>query len=186
MSKVKDTVTISEIMFGAEVENESGFKTQIININTVEPVNQFKVNEDGEKEEKQVRQLGIRMSDFTRILVLNDLVALIDTCDVADDVTDMKIRFAKQYKNQIKVLKGAKLTIEREEDKREMYDTTKPLVDEKGKPKVNEDGEPMYEPLKDAEGKVVKKLVGYTDIKYVKLELSQPAMKLAEKLVYEM
>lgn len=187
MSKVKNVVTISDIMFGAEFENESGFKTQIVNFNIVEPLGQFKVGEDDEKEYKEVRQIGLRMSDFTRVLVLNDLVALIDPCEVADDVTDPKIRFAKQYKNLIKVLKGAKLTIEREEIKTTVYDETKPLLDEKGKQVVDkETGEPKFEVKKDENGKEVKKLTGYSDIQYVALELTQPALKLAEKLVYEM
>ena len=71
---MKNVVKVANVVFGAEIEN-NGFQVQLVNFNLIDPMEQFKVNDDGEKELKSVRQLTIRMSEFTRLLVLDDCLS---------------------------------------------------------------------------------------------------------------
>ena len=183
---MKNTITIADIMFSKEFESESGFKTQLVNLNIVEKLLQFVKGEDDDKEEMEKRQFAVQMSDFTRILVLHPLLALVDEQDLTSEqkMLPKEQQLMLQYKNQIKLLKGGKLTIQREEVYQVVLDESKPKLDEKGQQIINEDGEPQFEVKVDENGKEVKKLVGFKDIQYLKLELTQPAERLAEKLVY--
>lgn len=183
---MKNTITIADVMFSKEFETESGFKTQLVNLNIVEKLLQFVKGEDDEKEQIEKRQLALRLSDFTRLLVLHPMLALVDEQELNLDQKKLpkEEQLLIQYKNQIKLLKGAKLSIEREEIEQTMFDESKPKLDAKGKQVVGEDGEPVFEVLVDENGKTVKKLVGFGEIKFLKLELTMPAEKLAEKMVY--
>lgn len=184
MSTVKNTVTISDVIFGNRFENKSGVEVQPVNINIVEKLSQFKINDDEEKEEKQIRQITINLSEFTRLLVLDDFLGLIKENDVPEDITEPKTQLSIKYADQLRCMKGAKLTIEREEVKEVIPDKTKPITDVNGDPKLDENGEQMYEPIVGEDGKPVKKLVGYGDTRFIKLELSSAAAKLAEHLAY--
>lgn len=184
MSTVRNTVTISDVIFGNRFENKNGVEVQPVNINIVEKLSQFKINDDDEKEEKQIRQITINLSEFTRLLVLDDFLGLIKENDVPEDVTEPKEQLSIKYADQLRCMKGAKLTLEREEVKEVIPDETKPITDENGNPKLDENGEQMYEPVVGEDGKPVKKLVGYGDTRFIKLELSSAAAKLAEHLAY--
>lgn len=183
MSTQRDVVTVSEIVFGNSFENKNGITVQPVNINIVERLNQFKKNDDDEKEEKEIRQLTINLSEFTRILVLNDYLALIKDSKVPEEITERKLQLAKQYEDQLRVLKGAKITIEREKIEEPEFDLSKPLEDKDGNP-IMKDGEQVYDVKVDDEGKPIKKLVGYGDTRFTKLELSAAAAKLAEHLAF--
>lgn len=186
MKTQKDVVTISEVNFGAKVTNEgNGFSTSIININILERLNQFKKNEDDEKEEKQVRQLGVRLSDFTRLIVLDEYLALIPEGDVDVNITDPKTIFDIKYAQHKSILKGAKLTINRERVESVVYDTEKPKTDSDGNPIVNEDGEVQYETKKDENGKDVMTLTSYGEIEFVELKLTNAALEKAKYLAFK-
>ena len=166
---MKTTVTISKVYFGAEIETDYG-TASIVNINTVEPVLQGKKNDDGEKEIVQIRQLAMRMSDFERILVLDQHLPLLDVPQLTDEQKKLSMReqFELQYKEHIKVLKGAKLTIEREEIK-----APKMTQDENG----NEVAE------LDKDGNEVMILAGFGDTKYTSLLITDFATKYCEHLL---
>ena len=184
MSTVKDTVTISDVIFGNRFENKNGVEVQPVNINIVEKLSQFKINDDDEKEEKQIRQITVNLSEFTRLLVLNDMLALVKESDVPEEIADVRAQLAKKYEDQVRILKGAKITVEREEIKDVIPDETKPLVDDNGDPKLDDSGEQMYEPLVGNDGKPVKKLVGYGETRFTKIELTPAATKLAEHIAF--
>lgn len=179
---MKNVVTIVDLYYGSQFENKQGFKTTLVNMVLLEPLKQFRITEDGEKELVSVRQLALRVSDFLRMLVLDETLALMDK--ETSSAEDEKIKFLEEYKNFIKVLKGAKLTLQREELTSKKFDVNKPLVDKDGKPLVNEDGEVMYDLLRDAEGNPVEDLIGFGETTFVKLELTSTAKRLAEKLVF--
>lgn len=184
MSTVKETVTISDVIFGNKFENKNGIEVQPVNINLVEKLSQFKINDDEEKEEKQIRQITINLSEFTRLLVLNDMLALVKESDVPEEITDVKAQLTKKYEDQVRILKGAKITIEREEIKDVVPDETKPITDEDGNPKLDDNEEQMYEPMLGEDGKPLKQLVGYGETRFIKLELTPAASKLAEHIAF--
>lgn len=182
---MKNVVTISDIMFGKPFENKNGIDTQLVNLNTVEKIHQFKMNEDGEKKGIEKAQIAINFSNFTRMLVLDQWLALMPTVKLSDEQEALPKaeRDAIVYANHLRVLRGAKVTISRTEDTEVQYDETKPLKDEKGEP-VLKDGEQVYEELKDENDKVVKKVVGYRDLEVVAIELTPAASKLAQHLAF--
>lgn len=163
---MKNTVKISQIYFSAPIEGDYGTYC-IANINTIERIKQFKLNEDGDKEEVEARQLSIRDNEFDRLLVCNDYLAALPVEQVSDeDQTTMernKILEAK-YKNHIDLLRGATLEIEREE----IYEN---IVDDEG----NE--------VKDAEGKPQTKLVGFGEMTIKSLKLNVVCQKKIEKML---
>ena len=167
---MKQTVKIADIYFSDPIENkESGIKNVICNISTVEKVEKFKKDPDNEdiKILKKVNYLDCRLSDFKRIVVLDDTLAIVEDNVLSEEESKLseKDRYLLQYKNQIRCLKGATLTFEKE------------CVYE---PELNEDGEEV----KDEEGKAIKKLIGFGETTFIKLELSQAGTKLAEKLAF--
>ena len=183
----KDVITIADVMFGKVFTNKNQIDTQLVNLNTVEKIRQFRVNEDGEKEEVEKRQIAIPFSDFTRMLVLDGMLALVPESVVSEDAASKPkneqdaIRFA----NQVRCLRGAKLTIKRDEDWEDVPDETKPVVDGEGNPVLDDNNEQTYHPLLGEDGKPVKKLVGYRNLEVVAIELSAPAAKLAEHLAWQ-
>lgn len=182
----KDVITIADIMFGKPFENKNGIDTQLVNLNTVEAVHQFRVNEDGEKEEVEKRQIAIPFSDFTRMLVLDGMLALVPESAVSGDATSRpkNEQDAIKFANQVRCLRGAKLTIKREEEFEVVPDETKPVVDGAGNAVLDDNEEQVYEPLLGEDGKPVKRLVGYRNLEVVAVELSGPASKLAEHLAF--
>lgn len=178
----KEVITIAEVRFSKEFETESKFKMQMVNLNIVERLEQFEKDEDDEKVLVNKRQLGVRMSDFKRILVLNEWLALIPEEDLNEDQSKFEkdkqseIIFAKH----VRCLKAAKLTIEREEVFAPVYDTKKPLHDKDGNVVVDEDGNVQYEVKKDENGKDMKQLVGFGEMSFVDLKLTGAAEELAK------
>ena len=113
---MKNTIKIVEIYGGKKTE-QNGFDVTLVNISTFEPLLQFKVNEYGEKELKKVHQLTIRLSEFKKLFILDDMLALLEPKKLTDEeknLTDEE-QFATIYSEHIKVLRGARLVIEREE-----------------------------------------------------------------------
>lgn len=182
----KDVITIADVMFGKVFTNKNQIDTQLVNLNTVEAVHQFKVNEDGEKEEMEKRQIAIPFSDFTRMLVLDGMLALVPECELtAEDATKEKHKQdAIKHADQVRCLRGAKLTIKREEELEVVPDESKPVVDADGNAVLDDNEEQVYEPLLGEDGKPVKRLVGYRNLEIVAVELSGPASKLAEHLAF--
>ena len=182
----KDVITIADVMFGKVFTNKNQIDTQLVNLNTVEKVQQFRLNEDGEKEEVEKRQIAIPFSDFTRMLVLDGMLGLVPERELStEDASKPKDEQDKvRYADHVRCLRGAKLTIKRDEDWEVVPDETKPLSNEDGSPKLNDSDEQIYEPLLDEEGKPVKKLVGYRNLEVVAVQLSAPAAKLAEHLAF--
>lgn len=162
---MKNVVKIANVVFGVEIEN-NGFQVQLVNINLVDPIDQFKVNEDGEKELKSQKQLTIRMPEFVRLLVLDDTLALVPEKSVTDEENKLSKQeiLSMRFADQLRLLKGATVAVEREEIK---------------EAKLDDDGNEV----KDEEGKVVKELVGFGETKFNKLELTPIAKKLCEKLI---
>ena len=162
---MKNVVKVANVVFGAEIEN-NGFQVQLVNFNLIDPMEQFKVNDDGEKELKSVRQLTIRMSEFTRLLVLDDCLALVPEKPLSDEENNLKDneKLAIRFADHLRILKGATITVDREEVKEDVLD---------------DDGKPVT----DDEGKVKKNLVGFGETKFTKLELTPIAKKLCEKLI---
>lgn len=184
MSTVKNVVTVSDVIFGNKFENKNGVEVQPVNINIVEKLSQFKVNDDEEKEEKQIRQITINLSEFTRLLVLDGYLGLIKESDVPEEITDSKVILTKKYEDQVRCLKGAKLTIEREEIKEIVPDESKPITDDEGNPKLDDNDEQMYEPMVGEDGKPIKKLVGYGETRFTKIELTPAANELAKHIAF--
>lgn len=162
---MKNTVKIANIMFGAEVES-NGHSVQLVNINLVDALKQFKVNEDGDKELKEARQLTIRMSEFTRLLVLDDYLALVPEKMLNDDEQKLSNReqLTLRYADACRLLKGAEISLTREE----IYED-----------KLDDDGNP----IKDAEDKPVQTLVGFGTTEFTSAKLTPIAAKVAEKLI---
>lgn len=163
---MKNTVKISQVYFSTPIEGDYGTYC-IANINTIERIKQFKVNEDGEKEEVEARQLSIRDNEFDRLLVVNDFLAALPLEQVSDE--DQAVMQRNQildirYKHHIELLRGATLEIEREE----VYEN---VVDDEG----NE--------VKDAEGKVQTKLVGFGEMTIKSLKLNIICQKKVEKML---
>lgn len=161
---MKNTVKIANIMFGAEIEN-NGYQVQLVNLNLLDTLKQFKVNEDGEKELKEVRQLTIRMSEFMRLLVLDDYLALVPEKVLSDDEQKLSNReqLALRYADACRLLKGAEITLEREE----IYE-----------PELDDDGKPI-----EKDGKPVQNLVGFGATEFSSVKLTPIATKVAEKLI---
>lgn len=161
---MKNIVKIANIMFGAEVEN-NGYSVQLVNLNLLDTLKQFKVTEDGDKELKEVRQLTIRMSEFTRLLVLDDYLALVPEKVLNEDEQKLsnKEQLALRFRDQCRLLKGAEITLEREE-------INEPELDDDGKP-VEKDGKP------------VQNLVGFGATEFTSVKLTPIATKVAEKLI---
>lgn len=179
---MKDVLTIVDVTYTPTFENKKGFKTKLVDLVLMQPLLQGKTSENGEKVLVSIKQYGVNLNEFKRILILDETLCLIEK--EKSSVEDETLKFFEEYKNHIKVLRGAKLTLEREEGKAKKFDVNKPLTDDNGKPLVDEDGEVMYDYLRDAEGNIVEQLTGFGDTKFVKLELTPTAKKLAEKLVF--
>lgn len=162
---MKNTVKIANVVFGAEVEN-NGYSVQLVNLNLLNTLKQFKVNEDGEKELKEVRQLTIRMSEFTRLLVLNDYLALVPEKMLNEDEQKLsnKEQLSLRFADQCRLLKGAEITLNREE----IYEA-----------ELDDDGNP----IKDKEGNDVKTLVGFGATEFTNVKLTPIAARVAEKLI---
>ena len=162
---MKNTVKVANVVIGAEIEN-NGYQVRLVNINLVDPIEQFKVNEDGDKELKAIKQLTVRMSEFTRLLVLDEALALVPEKSVVDEEGRLneQEKLSIRYEDQLRLLKGATISIDREEIKEDVLD---------------DDGNPV----KDDDGKVQKELVGFGETKFTKLELTSIAKKLCEKLI---
>lgn len=161
---MKNTVKIANVVFGAEVEN-NGYSVQLVNLNLLDTLKQFKVNEDGEKELKEVRQLTIRMSEFTRLLVLDDYLALVPEKMLNEDEQKLsnKEQLSLRFADQCRLLKGAEITLNREE----IYEAEL------------DDGKP----IKDKEGNDVKTLVGFGATEFTNVKLTPIAARVAEKLI---
>ena len=165
---MKNTIKIVEIYGGKTIE-QNGFNVQLVNISTFEPLLQFKVNEDGEKELKNVHQLTLRLSEFKKLFVLDDMLALINPKKLTDEeknLTDEE-KFSIIYRDQIRVLKGAKLVIERDE-----------ILE-------NNDDEDNDEEENDQENDQEKKLISFGEMKFLSLTLTPAARQKAEKIVFE-
>lgn len=163
---MKNTVKISQVYFSTPIEGDYGTYC-IANINTIERIKQFKVNEDGEKEEVEVRQLSIRDNEFDRLLVANDYLAALPLGEVSDE--DQAVMQRNQvldikYKRHMELLRGATLEIEREE----IFES---VVDDEG----NE--------VKDEDGKVQTKLVGFGEMTIKSLKLNVICQKKVEKML---
>lgn len=186
LQAMKNVITIADVMFGKVFTNKNQIDTQLVNLNTVEKIHQFKMNEDGEKEEVEKRQIAIPFSDFTRMLVLDGMLGLVPECAISEeDASKPKDEQDRiKYSNVVRCLRGAKLTIKRDEDWEVVPDETKPKQNAEGEAEVDEYGEQVYEPLIGEDGKPVKKLVGYRNLEVVAVELSAPAAKLAEHLAF--
>lgn len=178
MSTVRNTVTISNVMFGNEFENNNGIHVQPVNINTVERINQFKIVDD-EKEEKEIRQLTIGMNEFTRLLAKGGWIAQIKESKVDETGKTQKEILNERYEDQLNCLKGATLVFDREEVKETVYDETKPVMNPDGSPKLDDNEEQVYEPLME-NGKPVKKLIGYGELTFVSLKLTNEGEELAK------
>lgn len=187
LQAMKNVITIADVMFGKVFTNKNQIDTQLVNLNTVEKIHQFRMNEDGEKEEVEKRQIAIPFSDFTRMLVLDGMLGLVPEHTLSDeDASKPKDEQDKiRYADQVRCLRGAKLTIKRDEDWEVVPDETKPKQNADGEAEVDEYGEQIYEPLIGEDGKPVKKLVGYRNLEVVAVELSAPAAKLAEHLAFK-
>lgn len=167
---MKATVTISKVVFGAAVENNFGSTTQLVNFSLVEPLLQGKINEDGEKEIKSVRQMGLNINDFDRILCLNEYTAILPEVKLQEEQKKLpeQEQLAIKYENHIRALKGAKLTLEKEE----VYEA-----------ETEEDENGEVKNKVDAEGKVIKKLVAFGDTKYISLTISPIAEQFCMNLM---
>lgn len=179
---MKNVVTITDINYGSSFENKNGIKTTIINLSLFEKLPQFKEDdENGGKVYREIKSYGINLSDFLRLFILDENLPYIDERRVDDSVTDPSERFKIKYHYHIKCMKGAKLTIEREEIEGIIYSDVI-AKDDKGKDIVDkETGEVQFEPKRDEKGNIVKKLVGFGDTKFVKLELTKRGSELALK-----
>jgi hypothetical protein len=162
---MKNTVKIANIVFGAEVES-NGHSVQLVNINLVDALKQFKVNEDGDKELKEARQLTIRMSEFTRLLVLDDYLALVPEKMLNDDEQKLSNReqLTLRYADACRLLKGAEISLTREE----IYED-----------ELDDDGNS----IKDDEDKPVRTLVGFGTTEFTSVKLTPVAARVAEKLI---
>lgn len=163
---MKNTVKISSIYFSNEIEGDYG-KFVIVNINLVEKLPQFKMNEDGEKELVEVRQLSMREGDFDRLLVVNDYLAAIPKEVVEEEKKDSLTRNQRleiEYKQHIDLLRGATITLEREEIKQD---------------KVDDEGNVV----KDSEGNTVRTLVGFGETTIKDVSLNKICQKKAEKIL---
>ena len=182
MSTVRTTVTISGVEFGNPFENARGFRVIPVNINTNEKINQFKLIED-EKEERNIRQFTINMAEFTRLLSKGGWLAYIKENKVNEEGKTEKQILDERYEDQRICLNGATLVFDREEVRETVYDETKPIMNEDGSPKLDENEEQMYEPLIE-KGKVVTKLVGYGELTFISLKLTDEGMELAKDKAY--
>jgi hypothetical protein len=167
---MKNVVTISKVYFGAEINTDYG-TVKIVNLNLVEPLLQGKKNEDGDKELVEVRQLAMRMSDFERMLMLDENLAFLEVKELTEEEKNLgeREKFEIQYKHHIQVLRAAKLTIEREEIK---------------VPKVtgqDENGNDIVE--KDREGNEVMVLSEFGETKYTNIVLTNVAKRYCEHLL---
>lgn len=181
---MKSTITISEVFMNRSFTNENGLEIQLVNLNIVEKLPQFQVEED-EKKLIEKRQFTIKMSDFKRLLVLDPMLALVPNVKLSEEEQQLpkNEQLMIQFGRQIQLLRAAKLTIDREEVKTVEY-SDKPVLDENGEPKKDANGDIVYEPQLDDDGKPKQHLVGFGETSFIKLELTSPAAKLAERFAF--
>ena len=163
---MKNKVKIVEVKVSNTVEN-NGYDVRLININILNPRPCFKVNEDGEKELKDVRQLTIRLSELKRIFILDDMLALLPEAKIKkeklNEINEREALEIKYYRH-FNALKAAELTVDREE----VYDAE---LDDEGTPVLNENGEPK------------KVLIGFGKTNYSDLKLTSFSKKYIEKAI---
>lgn len=191
MSKVTNTVKIVSAYFGAEVLNEkTGIKTRIVNFILDDKISRVRKVE-AEKNVIQTKQYGISKGEFDALLIQDELLAhlqfpftinsnnqvvktigsnlteddiksLNDSLQTVEGKTDV---LNTQYAEHFDKLRGATITIIREE-------ITKDLVDEDG------------QPLKDEEGNPKTVVIGYGESEIKSLTLTSVARKLIEKKIF--
>ena len=163
---MKNTIKIVEVKISNTVEN-NGYDIRLININILDPIPCFKVNEDGEKELKEIRQLTIRLSELKRIFILDDMLALLPEAKIKkeklNEINEREALEIKYYRH-FNALKAAELTIDREE----VYDAE---LDDDGNPIMDEKGEPK------------KKLISFGKTEYKALKLTAFSKKYIEKVI---
>lgn len=182
---MKNTVTIVSVFSGETFTNKQGFRTNLMNISTFEPYEHFEFNADGDKVLSRAREVAITRSDFLRLLVLDEDLPFINESEITEREKQLSEgqQFDWRYHRQIKCMKSARLTIEREEVKTIVY-SDKVRLDEKGKEVVDpETGEVLFEPLLGEDGQPVTKVIGFGATRFVSLELTPRGRELARKYV---
>ena len=167
---MKNTVKISGVAFGGQVTTDNGTQLQLVSINIVEGIPAFRIV-DGEKKLVTSHQLSVRMGEFTRLLALDENLALVEESELTDEEKRLsqQEQLTKRFKFQMQVLRGAQLTFSREE----MFEVQE----------EDDDTDDAAEGAADANAKpkTDKIVVGYKDLTFDKLILSNAAIKLIEK-----
>ena len=179
---MKTTFTVNGVKFAPVFENkERGYKTQLVNLYTDEKVPQFNVIDD-EKVYVEKRELSIPFADFTRLIAKAGWVAYIPLTRLStEEKTLNKHEMDKiEYSDHVLCLNGAVVTIERDEIRETVYDETKPLSNEDGTSKLDENDEQIYAPQVDKNGNPVTKTVGYKDLRIISVKLTDEGTELAK------
>lgn len=181
---VKEVVTISEVKIRSSFTNDRGIKVVPVTVNTIERVNQFQKDENDNKVLKSIRQVpNVNLSDFTRLLALSPYLPLIKKSAVSKTAAEDE-QLNTMYEDHLRCLGGAKLTLERVEIRDYEY-TDEPELDKDGNPKVDENEDVVYKKALDDKGNPITKLIGYGETSYLKLELTDPALDEAKRLIRE-
>lgn len=180
---MKNTITISQVIFGNKFTNNQSFTKQGVDLLCLERVPQFEKNEDDEKVYKECRRFRIEMSDFTRILALNPWLSLIKKTTLTEEQQTLsdKEKAEVVYEDHARLLGSSTLEFEREEDRKTVY-SDRPVLDEDGNPKKDKNDEIIYEPELDDENHPKTVLCGFKETTFLRLTLSEPALELAKEL----
>lgn len=191
MSKVTNTVKIVSAYFGAEVTNEkTGIKTRIVNFILDDKISRVRKVED-KKNVIQTKQYGISKGEFDALLIQDELLAHLQfpftinrnnqvVKTIGSNLSDDDVErlnnalqtvegntdvLNQQYAEHFDKLRGATMTIVREE-------ITKDVVDEDGQVICDDQGNPKTE------------VTGYGESEIKSLTLTNIARKLIEKKIF--
>ena len=179
---MKTTFTVAGILFSPAFENkQSGITTQLVNISTLESIHQFTIK-DGEKTAIEKRQIALPFGDFSRLICVAGWVAQIKPTKLSAEESKLpKHEKDKiEYADHVACLNGASVTIERDEVWETVYDETKPLSNEDGTPKLDENKEQIYAPKLDEKGNPIKVLVAYKNTRVVSVQLTPEGAEMAK------
>ena len=191
MSKVTNTVKIVSAYFGAEIVNEkTGIKTRIVNFILDDKISRARKVE-ADKSVTQTRQYGISKGELDALLIQDELLAHLQfpftinsnnqvVKTIGSNLSDDDVKrlnellqtvegktdvLNQQYAEHFDKLRGATITILREE-------ITKDLIDEDG------------QPMKDDQGNPKTVVIGYGESEIKSLTLTSVARKLIEKKIF--